>query len=103
MDYAIKHGVPITEDDWGKEFSKHIDNKTCIGLAILYGDDNSDVLVWLKKRPEKCSEYGVLYHELYHAVDSIIESRNLFEEKESPAFIYEYLAMECNNYFWSKK
>lgn len=99
--FARNHKVIITEEQWGKDFFQHYQNKRCNGLCMELGDDNCDILVWIRKIPTSSSEYGVLYHELYHAVYHIIEQRNLYNEIESPAFIYEYLANECNKYFWN--
>ena len=102
MNY-VKHNSPklkITEEVWGKEFSKCVDDNRCNGLTIELGDDNCDILVWLRKRPQTASEYGVLYHELHHATRAIVDSRNLGIEHESPAFIYEYLATQCNKHLW---
>lgn len=90
----------ITDEKWGKDFSEAADDRRTAGLTILLGDDNCDVLVWLRKRPKTAKDYGVLYHELHHATRSIVDSRNLSIEHESPAFIYEYLATKSNQFFW---
>ena len=102
MQVANKRGVTITEK-WGKDFDEVYNDTRANGFCMELGDDNCDLLVYLKKFPRKASEYGTLYHELWHATYEIIKSRNLWKEEESPAFIYEYLATECNRNFWGKK
>ncbi len=96
----ISPSLKITDEEWGKLFSENADNNRTAGITMELGDDNCDILVWLRKRPKTAKDYGVLYHELHHAVRAISDSRNLGIEHESPAFIYEYLATKCNNYFW---
>lgn len=101
LQFAKRRGVTATEEIWGKKFDRLSSNTKCNGFCTYFGDDNQDILVWLRKRPQTVVECGVLYHELYHAVDKIIESRNLYHEAESPAYIYEYLATQCNIFFWN--
>ena len=100
--FARRGKVEITRERWGKDFSEYADDPHCNGLTMLLGDDNADVLVWLRHRPKKASEYGVLYHELFHAVQQIVKSRNLGDEIESPAFLFEYLANQCNKVLWAQ-
>lgn len=73
------------------------------GLASNIGAKNTDVLVWLRERPRRASSYGTLYHELYHAVDYISASHKLSDEREARAYLFEYLATQCNRFFWGKK
>ncbi len=98
--FAGEHKVEITPQ-WREEFERHAKDATCSGFCITFGDDNSDLLLWLRKRPTKASEYGVLYHELFHAVRAVVRSRSLGAEEESPAFLYEYLATRCNQVLWN--
>lgn len=110
-------GVLITWETTAKEIEDHIKDlgldiaksfqddfneatKDAVGLCIKPSNDYPDLVVWLAKGPKKASEYGTLYHELYHAVDSIAESRSLEDETESRAYIFEYLATEANRFFW---
>ena len=94
--WAQKQGVKIS-DDWKGEFTEC--RKKATGTTLMLGDENTDILVWLKVRPKKASEYGVLYHELYHATDRIAEDHNL-KEGEARAYIFEFLANECNRVLW---
>lgn len=80
---------------------------TAMGFTLNYGDDNPDILVWLRIRPRTASQFGVLYHELYHAVDFIAshtdEKNKWYSEdgmSEPRAFLFEYLANECNRKLW---
>lgn len=97
-----RHKVRITAKKWGADFDQVADDPRAVGLCMEFGDDNTDILVWLRKRPRRCSEFGTLYHELHHAVAAIVASRNLYGEKESPAFLYEYLATEANRELWKR-
>jgi len=99
MNHARTHGIAVTEDGFGQAFSREVEDNECLGLCISFGDRNSDVLVWLRERPTKATDYGVLYHELYHAVDCIAESRHL-KCAECRAFTFEYLVNQCNKFFW---
>ena len=96
--WAKKQGVKNVSKEWQDEFVKQ--KETAAGLCMSLGKNNTNVFVWLCERPERTSQYGNLYHELYHAVDRIKENCSLAEEKESPAFIFEYLANECNRRLW---
>lgn len=60
----------------------------------------SDKLLWLKKRPMKSTEYGVLYHELHHAVYSIAQDHCFNDETEAMAYLYEYIVNICNRTLW---
>lgn len=73
-----------------------------LGLCMKFSNDNPDVLVWLKQKPKTASTYATLYHELYHAVDDISKSRNLADEQEARAYLFEHLADRCNKKFWPK-
>ena len=100
VQYAKKHGYTPAKR-FVAEFQEHTQDS--IGLCMTFSNSNPDVLVWLRERPKRASDYGTLYHELYHAVDSVSESRNLAEELEARAYAYEYLVTEANRFFWSCK
>lgn len=91
--YVGQHNVTVGKD-FVKQFREHTSD--AIGLCMKFRNDNPDLLVWMGKRPRKASEFGTLYHELYHAVDSISESRNLKDEEEARAYVFEYLVAEAN-------
>ena len=86
---------------WKNEFLRC--KQVAAGITIQLGDNNTDILVWLKRRPKTAREYGTLYHELSHALDFIAESHNLKEETEAKAYIYEFMATECNMVLWQYK
>lgn len=98
--YSKQHGVPVAKN-FEKEFTEN--TKDAIGLCMELVKGNPDVLVWLAKQPKRATSYGTLYHELYHAVDSISDSRNLGDELEARAYLYEYLVTEANKFFWSRR
>lgn len=67
------------------------------------------MLIWLKARPKRCSEYGPLWHELMHAVDRIANqcdpNDSFFNRgmgSEPRAFLYEYLAVEITKDLWTR-
>jgi hypothetical protein len=95
--YASKRGIDF-KPDWKEVF---LANTKGLGLCIELGTNNVDCLIWVKEQPKKASQYGVLYHEIYHAVDYIAEKRNMkIEEKESRAYIFEYIVNQCNKVLW---
>lgn len=97
--YAAKHNCRVASH-FTKDFKDNAGD--ALGLCMSLSNDSSDVLVWLDKKPSSASSYATLYHELYHAVDSISKSRNLGDEQEARAYLFEYLAHECNKAFWPK-
>lgn len=100
--YARRHKVEAQlSEKWIKDVAKAM--KDARGLCAHLGYNNTDVLVWLKERPTKATEYGVLYHELYHAVDWIARPHNLKKEIEARAYLFEYLVTECNKFLWNEK
>jgi hypothetical protein len=97
--WAKKHDVNSLKEDWVQTFNET--TKVANGLCIDLGLGNTDILVWLKEKPKKMSQYGVLYHELYHAVDKIAEDHAMqTKETEARAYIFEYLTNECNKVLW---
>lgn len=97
--WANKNGTLKVTDEWITTFLKS--KEKAIGCCLEFGKDNTDVLIWLKERPKKASQYGTLYHELYHAVDHITDTHNLSVEREARAYVYEYLIDECNRVLWT--
>jgi hypothetical protein len=98
--YAKAHNC-VTAKSFKTDFEEHL-KEDVLGLCMVFSNDNPDVLVWLAEQPTRASNYGTLYHELYHAVDSIEDSRNLSEEAESRAYIFEYLVTEANKVLWAR-
>jgi hypothetical protein len=103
MAFARRRKVTISREKWGKDFVEHAGNRLCTGLTMELGDDNVDILVWLRCRPRTATQYGVLYHELHHVVGQVVQLRNLHRESESTAFLYEYLATSCNRALWPRR
>lgn len=59
--------------------------------------ERGDVVVWLKRKPETVDSYGVLVHELFHAVELLFEWLPIpLTESSSEAYAYylEYLYKE---------
>ena len=80
------------------------------GLCCQFGDDNVDILIWCKVFPDRASNYGVLYHEIYHAVDAIAHQIDptcgLYAQdglSEARAYLYEYIVTCCNKVLWAKE
>lgn len=102
--HARRRGCDLITDEWIKDVASFSDGAK--GLCTNLGKGNTDVLVWLKNglyRDSKASEYDTLYHELFHAVDKITKTHNLHDEEECRAYIFGYLATECNKFFWARK
>lgn len=99
-EYSEAHGCDVSKR-FVSDFKEHAED-ALLGLCMKLHNENPDVLVWLKQRPRRASDYGTLYHELYHAVDDISKSRNLDDEAESRAYIFEYLVTEANKFFWRR-
>jgi hypothetical protein len=101
-----EHGVK-EQREMSKWIDKNID--TCSGFCVRYGDGNRDILIWLKKYPESFKEYGVVYHELYHAIDFIaydIDPETMMSNEgssEARAFLFEYIINEANRVLWNMK
>lgn len=100
---ARRSNVLITREHWGRDFDEHANDSRCNGACMELGDDNCDLLVWLRHRPKRSSEFATLAHELYHAVQGVMRARNLQEEKESPAFLMEYLMDSCQRALWPRR
>lgn len=101
--FAKKHKCAIS-DTWITNAEETIKNAS--GACMPLGENNRDLLIWLKEKPKEARQYGVLYHELYHAVDFIADGTGLdtgLQGTESRAFLFEYLVTTCNRYFWSQK
>src|SRR3990167_7026996 len=90
---AKKHGVKIS-NEWKGKFNKCSEGAN--GVCMIIGDANTDIIVWLKEKPLKASQFGTLYHELYHAVDNIAADHNLENEREARAYVFEFLVNKCN-------
>lgn len=76
------------------------------GLCTNLGKDNLDVLVWLARsvhRDSDSSEYGPLWHELFHAVLKIQRNLGCTLEEEFGAYLFEHLAESACNVFWRTK
>lgn len=70
-----------------------------LGLCMKFDNEYPDLLVWLAKQPKDLNSFHTLYHELFHAVDGISESRNLGDEPEARAYLFEYLVKVCDETF----
>ena len=95
--WGKKNKLTISEK-WIEDFKETV--KGASGACLSFGYDNRDRVIWLKERPHKATQYGVLYHELYHAVDFIADEANLDTTKngtEARAYIFEYLAKKSWN------
>lgn len=107
--YGIKRGIGKEnfDEDWVKGIQEMTDGG-CTGFCTHYGRDNNDILIWVRKTPKTRTEYGVLYHELYHAVDYLAKDIcfDTMTDKngmsEARAYMYEFLINEANYILWNK-
>lgn len=109
VQWGIKH--KIDEKSFSKEWRDCLSDLTegsdCAGICMTYGDNNPDLLIALKKRPTNSAEYGVLYHEISHVVDSIAvrvdADTMLFNKRgmsEPRAYLFEYIITAFNRMLW---
>lgn len=99
--HLISNKVSISPQ-FEKAIRGWLDAPNTKGYCCAYGyKENPDVLILLKSRPKKASEYGILYHEIYHATDRLSRSLGLigFETK---AYLFQYLITECNRVLWKQ-
>lgn len=96
--HVKKRGGIALSDKWQKKVIEHM--KGANGICMRLGEDNSDIFIWLKERPKKAWQYGILYHEIFHGVDFITVDHGLEGEMESRAYLFEYIVNECNKVLW---
>lgn len=94
--YLKERNCPITKDD--EDALKEVALKST-GLTSNAGTGNRDIMIWLEKKPTTILEYGVLYHEIYHAVYRIARDMSASEEEELQCYLYEYIVTKCLNHF----
>ena len=95
----------LGRDNVSKEFENELigllEDKS-LGSCSRLNNDGVDIVVLIKKFPEKSSEYGVLYHEIHHACRFICKDRGV-EDFEAEAYLFEYIVNEINGLLWSMK
>ena len=105
--YGVKHriGRASFSLEW-VEIAQQAAGKNA-GFCLDYGEGNGDILVWVRKYPKTAAEVGILYHELYHAVECVASAvdpiRRLVDEdghSEARANLFEYLVTEVNRVLW---
>jgi len=86
-----------------KDLNKDI-NSGCAGFSGSLYKDGIDKIIWLKEKPEKVHTFGVLYHELHHAVEFIADDKGFngssITSKEAKAYLFEYIVNYCNTKLW---
>lgn len=101
--HAKKHGCDVDEK-WLDDIKRGFDGAN--GFCSNLGHENRDILIWLPKalyEDSRCSEYGTLVHEIYHAVDKIRKHLWAEDEMEFGAYIMEYLFEQVCKEFWKNK
>ncbi|HEC65717.1 MAG TPA: hypothetical protein ENI23_10500 [bacterium] len=77
-----------------------------IGTTLNRNDRRIVIILW--DMPKKATDYSILYHEIYHAVDRIsvsvdpnysLSDRNGISEAR--AYLYDYIATEANKVLWN--
>lgn len=103
MEEAIQHarnnGYKISED-WEKFLKPTTANTD--GQTTFLGDENADLLVWLKRKPIDSKTFGVFYHEIYHVVDYIASYFKLKHDEHTRAYLYEFIVGEAHKFLWKK-
>ena len=92
-DFCRKEGLEVASN-FESEFKENCDKGT-IGLCMWLKNDEPNVVIWLNDRPSSIAAFSTLLHELYHATDYISKARNLSEEEEARAYVFEYLSNYC--------
>lgn len=105
---ALRRG--ISKEILNKKFMRETEaimEEKIGGFCVPFGEDCRDILVWVRKIPKFNSEYRVLYHELYHAVDMVfagIDKNTLGYAKEGVseprAYLYDHLVYKCQQVLW---
>ena len=100
VDYGIRCGLPAESLNgrWEKAIEKTIKEKNVGAFCDWYGKHSRNIIIWVTHRPKTTTDFGVLYHELYHAVDMIAKDVD-FDKRlgdEGRAYLFQYLADECN-------
>lgn len=110
VESAIKHKVPEKYFTHGwKDSVQDAIKKGSAGFCTPLGEDARDLMIWLRERLKTATQYGVLYHELHHAVDFVAvgvdpEDRMVGKTgiSEAKAYLFEFLVNECNTTLWKK-
>lgn len=100
----------MSQETLNKKFMRETEaimEEKIAGFCVPFGEENRDILVWVRKIPKFNSEYRVLYHELYHAVDMVfagIDKNTLGYAKEGVseprAYLYDHLVFKCQQVLW---
>lgn len=109
LDNIIKTGIKrrinpeMFTNTW--KLSAETSIKDSLGFCCNYGEGNTDILIWIYKQPKKLSEYCVLYHELYHAVDLISKDKGFgnlddLALNEPKTYLFEYLFEKVSKKLW---
>lgn len=107
VDWGLKYDIEKEKLNINWQHDIELLMKNNVGCASEFGEKNSDIMVWVKKRPRVAGDYGCLYHELYHAVEFIAarcDPGEYFNDRhgmsEPRAYLFEYLVDECNRALW---
>lgn len=95
---------------WISDVKEMVEDRTCAGFCASYGENNTDVLLWVREKPCTVKTYETVYHELYHAVDKIAEQvdptirlTDQYGMSEARAYLFGYLITEINKVLWNMK
>lgn len=84
--------------DWIKEIKHNITSDSYDGFAADFGEDASNVMIWLIGIPESSYTHSLLVHEISHIVDRIsckIDSNTMLMSKynnsEPRAYLFGYI------------
>lgn len=108
--WGLNNGIKEVNfpEQWKTTMGKTMDGAK--GFCGHYGVDNHDILIWLEDRPKQASDYGTLWHELHHAVDTISNdldpNAHFFADdwtSEPRAYLYEYMAVEITKNLWNRE
>lgn len=73
-----------------EEFKMSIGEKSEFVKGYCVQSEGATV-IWLPRIPETAFEFGVLYHEVYHAVDFILRKKGVEDRGEPYAYLLGYV------------
>lgn len=104
IEEILSHGKKMGIEDkrfterWVEHIKDKIEEDTCDGFVNEYGEEGTDILIWLNGIPASAYSHGVLVHEISHAVDRIASMvdgttflMNEFQRSEPKAYLSQYL------------
>lgn len=94
---GILVGLGVTKDEVNDFLRKKtktgycLDESCCLGEGEVCVFENRDLLIWTLRYPVQVFDYGTLQHEIFHAVQKIMEMVDIWPLGEGNCEAYAYL------------